>query len=569
MKFRLHSIVKFKNYTYYQFTLLFYIVTVVLTSSVMAAPLPTGAGQLIQSLKNQPNLNQPGSADLLAIPKPIADQSDNNGDVSVSVNEFEITGNTIFSHVELSALVAELVGSKHTFGEINAGVAKITNWYRQHGYLVARAFLPLQDLKDGIVEIKVLEGRLGTQLVNNSAQISDANINKYLDKVTIGSPLQSLAVDRAVLLLTDTPGIGGARASLQPGASVGASDLVIQVYQGPAYSANIELDNFGSYYTGENRLGVALALNNPLKIGDQLTVRALGSDKNMSYGRISYQFPVGGNGLRLGVAYSDMRYQLGGEYEILDVHGAASSSSAFVTYPFIRSQYTNLYGTLTLERKCLSDIQPAHIDKKVGLINFGLTGSRQDAMWSGGMNLMDVSVVAGSLSMDAASLATDATTAKSNGEFSKLNIALNRLQRITDDNTLSIALSNQQASKNLNSSEKFYLGGANGVRAYPQSEAGGDQGWMLNAEIRHSFMSNLQGLIFYDAGSVKINQEAYILNTVNHRSISGAGLGLNAQYKSLQIKATLAWRLYGGAATTEPVITNSTPTFWVQLSESF
>ena len=276
--------------------------------------------------------------------------------------------------------------------------------------------------------------------------------------------------------------------------------------------------------------------------------------------------------LRMGAAYFDTNYKVGKEYAALQSRGTAASRSLYATYPLIRSQASNLSGTLTWEAKRLYDHTgtPLNtIDKQVQLANLGLAGNRQDAFAGGGISSFDLSLVSGRLSMDANSLATDAASALSHGSFLRLGYNLSRLQRITDTDTLSLALSGQQASKNLNSSEKFSLGGSSGVRAFPQSEASGDQGLLGNLELRHSFRDNLQGVMFYDAGKVTINHNPYIQTSANSRTLSGAGLGMNAAYFGVQIKAYAAWRLSGGVPLSEPATLNRNPRVWVQTGKQF
>jgi hemolysin activation/secretion protein len=538
-----------------------------ISANAFAGPVIPDAGQISEELKKQPALTQPSAVELLKTDED-AEASSAASSVKIKVNAINISGNSLFSNSELSVLVDDLIGSEHNFAQINASVSRISRFYRDRGYAVARAYLPAQDLKDGVIEVKVLEGIVGAQTLDNQSRLSDDRANSMLADIKAGQPLKAEPVDRAVLLLSDTPGVGGARASLQPGASVGTSDLIINLDPAKAYFGNAEFDNYGSYYTGEYRVGGALAINSPLNIGDQLTIRGLSSNKNLTYARVAYQLPIGGSGFKLGAAYSDTRYKF--SLDNAQLRGSASSASVYGTYPFIRSQATNLYGTMSLEQKDLSDEQVITTDKKVRLGNFGLAGNHQDGFFGGGISAFDSSLISGTLSLDAASLAQDSgvNSANSSGRFNRLNLNLNRLQRITDDDTLSVAVSSQYADKNLNSSEKFYLGGANGVRAYPQGEAGGDHGWMVNAELRHSFLNNLQGVAFYDAGSVKINHQAF-LSSRNTRSISGAGLGLNAQYKMLQIKTMLAWPLYGGQATAEPMTVDRNPRLWLQMSGVF
>jgi hemolysin activation/secretion protein len=527
------------------------------------------AGQLSQPLIKQPNLNPTAPVELLRMPAVGDNQYDANSDIRILVNKITVTGNQVQSSEYLEALLADLIGAQRNFAEISSGVNRITNWYRQNGYLVARAYLPEQDLKDGVVMIHVLEGLLGTQQVNNRSRVADARVKQHFEQIQAGTPLQSQTVDRAVLLLSDTPGVGGARAALRPGQSVGTSDLIFELEPGQAYVANVELDNYGSHYTGENRLGGALAINSPFNFGDQLTLRAMTSDQDMTYARLAYQLPLNGNGLKLGAAYSDMNYGLGREYADLNAHGSANSASVYLSYPFIRTQALSLYGTVTLEQKDTQDIQGDTVDKKVRLVNLGVTGSRQDAFGGGGLTNFGASVVVGDLGMDSVTLEQDAASANAQGGFSKININISRLQRINDNNVVYVAASGQLASKNLNSTEKLYLGGSDGVRAYPPGEAGGDEGLMVNAELRHTFSEKLQGLVFLDGGTVTINKNAYITDAANTRNIAGAGFGLNASYKAIQLKSVIAWRLHGGPALSEPISEDTNPRLWVQLSSNF
>lgn len=549
------------------------VLTLALLSSLsaQAAPVPPDAGQTIRELQKMPELNPPKAIAPLRIEGESAPKSAASDAARIAVKSIHVSGNSVFAAAELEALLADLVGGEHSLAELDKGGARITAYYRARGYAVARAYLPAQDIVDGIVTINVLEGLVGSQRVNNQSRLSDEKANGYLSGIKSGDALQTRPVDRAILLLNDTPGVGGARATLQPGVSVGTSDLVIELEPAKPYSANVELDNYGNRYTGEYRLGAALAFNSPLKIGDQLILRALVSDMSMSYARIAYAIPLGSSGLRAGAAYSDTRYKLGQEFAGLQGHGTATSSSLYATYPFIRSQVSNLSGTLTWEDKKLvdkTDTPVSNIDKRVKLATLGLTGNRQDALGGGALNSFELALASGSLSMDAVSLAADATSANSNGTFTRLNYSASRLQRVTGSNTLSVALSGQLASKNLNSSEKFSLGGVYGVRAYPQGEGSGDEGMLANLELRHSYRDNLQGVVFYDAGSVKTNRNPFAAGA-NTRFISGAGFGANATLSGVQLKAYVAWRGAGGTPQSEPATVNRSPRLWVQAGKQF
>ncbi|MDD2775951.1 MAG: ShlB/FhaC/HecB family hemolysin secretion/activation protein [Gallionella sp.] len=539
--------------------------------SIAHAAPPDAAGQAMREMQKQPDLSPPKETVPFHVEGDAAPDTTDANAVRILIKSVRVSGSRAYSEGELAAMLTDLLGEEHTLAEWEAGATRITAWYRQHGYVVARAYLPAQEIKDGVLRINVLEGEIGQVQINNQARLFDLYANDYVRKLQAGDALQAAPVDRTLLLLNDTPGIGSARASLQPGASVGTSDLIIELDPAVLYNANVELDNYGSRYTGEQRLGGALAFNSPLKRGDQLTLRALVSDQNMSYTRLAYQLPIGGDGLKVGWAYSNTRYYLGKEFATLKAHGMATSTSLYATYPFIRSQLASLYGTLTWESKELvdqTDVPLTTASKQVRLFNLGVMGKRQDSVGGGGITVADASLVSGELSMDGVSRIIDAFSARSNGMYTKLSYNLNRLQQLSHNQTLSVSFSGQQANTNLNSSEKFSLGGVNGVRAYPQGEGVGDEGWMANVEVRHNLLDQLQGVVFYDQGEVTINRTPFT-KTANVRRIGGGGLGLNAQYGELQFKTSLAWRTSGGQPLAEPASLNRNPRLWLQISGQF
>ena len=121
-------------------------VLMMFNASVQAVQPVPDAGQLSQELKKQPNLNSPASVDLLKALEEIQAQPAEANDVRMLVSGVKVSGNQLFDHALLEGLVTDLVGGRHNFSEIDAAVARITHYYRDHGYLVARAYLPVQDL---------------------------------------------------------------------------------------------------------------------------------------------------------------------------------------------------------------------------------------------------------------------------------------------------------------------------------------------------------------------------------------------------------------------------------------
>lgn len=536
------------------------------TAVFAQTPPAPDAGRVLRDLQQAPVPLTPQIAPLPPAPSQAAQALTN--EATVRVQAFTITGNQALPTPELQALVADLVGSDQSLSQLNAAAARITAYYRERGFAVARAYLPAQDITSGAVTISVIEGRIASQRLTNKSRLSDASAKAYVGQLKDGEVIRSSQIDRGLLLLQDTPGVGNSRATLQPGASVGTSELLIELDPANAFNGNVALDNYGSRYTGEYRVGGNFNLVSPLKIGDQLSFSALSSGTNLRFGRLAYQLPVGSDGLRVGAAYFDTRYKLGKEFAALEAHGSASSASAFAVYPFLRSQLRNLSGTLSYESKRLND----HVDatatatrKQLKATSVGLSGNLQDTLGGGGVNNFDLSVILGKLSIDSpTALAIDAASAQSSGNFTRFAYGASRLQRLGDTAVLSVSFSGQRANKNLDSSEKFSLGGANAIRAYPQGEASGDEGQRATLELRQAFGQGLQGTVFYDFGRIKLNKTPFGPATANSRHLAGAGVGLNASIGKVQLRSSLAWRTDGGPATSVPEAHAKNPTLWLQ-----
>jgi hemolysin activation/secretion protein len=142
--------------------------------------------------------------------------------------------------------------------------------------------------------------------------------------------------------------------------------------------------------------------------------------------------------------------------------------------------------------------------------------------------------------------ASDASTTRTAGAYSKVRYALSRQQQVSTGLSLYGSLSGQWAGKNLDSSEKFYLGGSSGVRAYPSSEGGGSTGQMLNVELRWQLPEGLSLTGFYDHGRVtqNVSNDFAGAPAVNRFALKGAGLALGWRHSSgLALQATYARRI--------------------------
>ena len=454
--------------------------------------------------------------------------------VSVLVNELQFTGAHVYSTPELLKIAGFTPGAQLTLSELQVMASRITEQYRSKGYFVARAYLPAQDISSHVVTIAVVEGNYGTVTLRNQTNLSNSLVHGVLAGLDSGDVITIEPLDHRLLLLSDFPGVK-VKSTLVPGTAPGTTDLIVDIDPGRRVNGSVDADNGGNPYTGAIRIGATVYVNELAGRGDVLSFRGVTSGSGLDYGRVAYQMRFGR--ATAGVAYSRLEYQLGKQFEVLGAHGSADVASVFGSVPLIRSRDSNLYVGASYDDKSFDDkfdlIPSADRRAHDGVGSVFLYGNHNDHFGGGGTTSFFASVSGGSFDIRTpAALAADAASARTEGGWGKLWFNVTRAQRLTDLWSLYASVTGQLASKNLDSSEQFILGGMDGVRAYPQGEAYGDEGILGDLELRlllAGLSRHVPGQVhllgFVDAGHVTIAKNPWFLGS-NSRDLSGAGVGL-------------------------------------------
>ncbi|MDQ8036316.1 MAG: ShlB/FhaC/HecB family hemolysin secretion/activation protein, partial [Pedobacter sp.] len=298
---------------------------------------------------------------------------------------------------------------------------------------------------------------------------------------------------------------------------------------GPHYEGGLSIDNYGNSYNGAWRLNADLDINNPLQAGDRLSLRALVSDEAQHYLRGQYELPMGPWATRAGAAYSWMDYELGKDFEVLESTGTAGIATLYVVQPWWRQRQYGFSTQLAFDNKRLQDETGLFgLDSQKSLNNLSLqfNGYWRDQLLGGASTSYSLGWTAGDLSLDSRDAEVQDVLLRSAGKFQKWAPALYRQQLLASNLTLLLQARGQIASGNLDSAEKVSLGGAYGVRAYPEGEASGDEGWVANAEFRYALDEVWQAGFFLDAGGVTVNKNPVPGAGDNHRQLSGLGLAV-------------------------------------------
>lgn len=530
------------------------------------------AGQQIQQIPQPPVIERPASDMQFGTPN-AADEIAVAGP-KVRVSSIELTGATLFSAEELISAAGFMPGSELDLSNLRAFASRISRYYNDRGYFLARAYVPAQNIEGGKINIAVVEGQYGSIDLRNQSRLKDSVARGVLAGLDTGDIVESSSLERHLLLLSDIQGIA-VRSTLAPGSAVGTSDLIVDITPGPSVTGNLEADNAGNLYTGPYRLGGSIYFNNLTGSGDVASLRILVSNMGLLYGRGSYQTLLGA--ASLGAAYARVQYQLGREFKDLEGQGSADIFTVFGSYPVIRSRNANLYALGAVDARHLEDWIGAtaiRTNRNIHAVTAGFRGDQRNTAGPGGWSTYSIGVTWGRLDIETPETrAVDALSSRRNGSYGKLHMSVAHLQQLAGPLSIFAAIRGQIASKNLDSSEQMALGGAYGVRAYPEGEAYGDEGFVASLEVRYGLpdVSNalpgrLQLIGFVDIGEVTLANDPWYPGP-NHARRKGYGGGmLWSSPGDFVITATYARKLGNQPATSAP---DRPGRIWLQFVKLF
>lgn len=474
-----------------------------------------------------------------------------------TVQRFDLQGITLVAPVEVQAVLKPWLHRDVVFADLQQALQAIATFYQDRGWYV-RPQLPEQDVLDGVVRIDIIEAQLGSLLFGavDEWPVSRERIERmFAQQHVLGEPLNLTQMNRGISLINELPGVG-IKAALTEGAQPKTTDVLISFEPKSAWTGSASIDNQGARSTGISRANLNLTWDNPSRIGDQVQANLMTSE-GVRYVRLGYSLPLGYQGWRLGLNTSGMTYQL---LKDSATNGTAYTRGLVLSYPWLRSQENNVNFSLSLnDANYYNTPAPTaagpYKSGKTAAANLG--GDFYDKWGGGGTNLWGVTLTGGQVG----------------GSFHKLSLNFARLQRVSEVTTLWFSWSGQRALDNLDSSEKFSIGGAQGVRAYPASHGTGDHGSLFTMEARRQLRSDMQAVVFYDHGHVIYRYDhGSDANTNNLAAYGLRGWGLGLNY-TLDTKTTakLTWshRVADNPVPNASSGANSHNRVWVNVSSFF
>ena len=447
---------------------------------------------------------------------------------SVFVTSFNLVGADALPPGLLDPYLSEHTMQKKTLVELRKLAAQLEKQLQtQYGLSSAKVWVPLQEDKLGVVDLRVLPGQIRqVRLARPATSERETRALALLtDQFKPGALLEQTALERTSLALTkllgETP-----RLTLTPSPTIGEYDLVLEPIQVEKYSLSTSIDNLGSLYTNAAKDKTQLQIRNSLFNADMLSFAGQLLTPNQKTLQARYEVPLGLSDFKLGISNISARYQLVDAYASLQAKGDSHITGVDLSNNLLRSPGLNLTVRAEAQSKRSRNLQAGVpvSDRRMHAFNLGLFG---DGPALSGTRAGNLVLTTGHVDMSQVASDVTADTAKIAGRYQKLtargeqSIALGAGQRGQ------VNFSVQRARKNLDSTEAMLVGGISGVRAYPIGEAASDMGAVLNLELHHRWNEQWRGLLFYDQGWVTLRQSVVAgTTTANNYILNGAGFSV-------------------------------------------
>ena len=407
----------------------------------------------------------------------------------------------------LSRILSEGMGEKRTMAQLRQTVDELTSYCRSHGYPAAAVYLPPQESTDGVVVLRVLPGRYDEIAIENKSRLRTPVARRIIAGLKTGDVITTERLETALYGVSDAT---GARAVgvLSPGREFGTSKLTVRIEDSKESNTVFYVENYGSPSTGRYRYGLQETLYDPSGTGDKVNLGTLISNGSLRNFYANYETVVGHGGSTLGIGVSRMNYKVGRELSPIGAEGNSLTLTLFGQAPLYHLTERSLMFRYGYNYRNLND-DITGFDlrgkKHTHSLYAGLVGMQRSR---GLMLNYTANLTVGSLGLDSDySRVLGALNHTEDGTYAKLEADVTAVQQLGHSTDFMVKVSGQKASRNLDSSEEFYLGGPNGVRAYAQGEGTGDEGALGTAELR--WRTPLRGLTlstFYDAGAVRVSK---------------------------------------------------------------
>jgi hemolysin activation/secretion protein len=474
---------------------------------------------------------QPLQAQTIAQKNLATSPNSSNIPEKIIVDRFEIVGSSVFSKDELATITKPYQNRPITRSELFQARTAITKFYTDRGYVNSGAYIPPQEMNDGKITIKVIEGKLETINVTGTKHLNPNYISDRIKRAA-GQPVNVESLLEALQLLRLDPLIANVSAELSSGVHPGTSLLDIQIEEADVFSINTSFNNNRSPSVGSNQRSIGLTHGNLLGFGDKFNFNYTNTEGSDSFD-FSYAVPYNSKNGSVSVAYGINDNDIVEEpFNPLDIESKSDYYELSLRQPLILKPNRELALGLSFSRQAS---ETSLLDTPFALSRGAdAEGNTHISALRLFQEIVDRNEDQVFATRSQLSIGLDIFNATSNNDAPDSTFVAWRgqsqwVRRLDEDFLFLLRGDLQLATTSLVPLEQFRLGGLGSSRGYRQDLILGDNGIFASAELRIPVLriDRIDGVLqvapFFDIGTVWNNDNLEI----ETNTLPSVGLGLN------------------------------------------
>ncbi len=465
------------------------------------------------------------------------------------VGEIRVIGNSTLASIDIERIIYPFVGPNKTIDDLNAARVALENAYHSRGFGTVFVDLPEQQLVDGLVRLKVTEGRLSAVQVTGTRYFSNRQILAAIPEARQGvvpnlpklqqqiGAVNTQSADRSVVPI------------LKAGTEPGTVALGLKVQDHLPLHASVEFNNQQTEGTRALRGLFALSYGDLFGRFDQISLQYQTAPQQPDQ--------VGVLATSLGVHLYDggpllSMYYIDSKTNVVSAGtlGVLGKGSIYgLRLPLSFANDADFASTLTFGLDYKHFLQSIMVDPQTGLntpnsyleMSLDYSAAWRTEHWQASMDT-DANFGSRQLVNDSEHFALARYQGRANFFFVRANAALT--YNLPAGFRATARLSGQGAVEPLVSNEYFSIAGSDGVRGYLESEEFGDNALKGTLQLAspqwrpqsHPFAGDL--FIFFDDGRVTFLDS--LPGQPTHADLRSVGAGFDF-IASQHFTSSLTW----------------------------
>lgn len=455
--------------------------------------------------------------------------------------EFRVLGNSTLPEAAVEEVVYPFLGAGKTTSDVEAARAALEQRYRAAGYATVFVDIPEQKVSNGIVRLRVAEGRLDRVRITGTRYFSNGQIRAALPALASGQvPLlpevqaQLGALNRATADRSIIP-------VLKAGHMPGTVDVELKVKDTLPLHGSLEVNDRYTANTTRLRVNASLSYDNLFQRQHSLALQyqtAPQNRKDVQANVVSYSFPLHAWGNSTVVLYGvDSQTDIAtlGTLSVIgtgQIYGLKLLHSLPGNEAFFQSMSLGVDYKDLLENIRLSATEEFKTPIRYLNWNGGWTGNFRGPHTVSSLNATLGFGVRGIINRFAE---FENKRFKGAPSFVNLRLAAQQTRDLSASLQLFGRISAQFTEHPLVNSEQFSIGGVDTARGYFESSELGDLGYAATFEVREGWPFKALGLppgnayllVFYDRALARVVDQLPGLSSRFDLASWGAGFRVN------------------------------------------